>query len=423
MESQVLAIVALLILAFGLVSGRLQNSVITPPMVFVTFGLVVSPAVLGLVDLDIGNELVRALAELTLILVLFTDAARINLNALRRDYHLPLRLLGISLPLTIAFGTLLGAVLFDYLAFWEAAVVAAVLAPTDAALGQTVVSNPRVPVRIRQALNVESGLNDGLALPIVLVFLAMAGAAEDPERVGFWANFTARQIVLGPLVGVGVGYLGGRLVYLGTRTEWMNHSFQQLSALALSLLAFALAELVGGNGFIAAFTAGLTIGNTSRQVCGCLYEFAEAEGQLLALLTFMIFGGVMVWPTLEHLNWLIALYGALGLAVVRMLAVAFSLIGAGLQPDTFLFLGWFGPRGLASIVFGLLALERANIDGRDEIFAIVIATVVLSVFAHGVTALPGTNWYTARAEEMKAEPDMAEFVPVTEMPVRIPYRG
>ena len=423
MESQVLAIVALLILGFGLVSGRLQNSVITPPMVFVTFGLLVSPAVLGLVDLDIGNELVRALAELTLILVLFTDAARINLNALRRDYHLPLRLLGISLPLTIAFGTLLGAVLFDYLEFWEAAVVAAILAPTDAALGQTVVSNPRVPVRIRQALNVESGLNDGLALPIVLVFLALAGTAEDPERVGFLVNFTTKQIVLGPLVGVGVGYVGGRLVHLGTRTEWMNHSFQQLSALALSLLAFALAELVGGNGFIAAFAAGLTIGNTSRRVCGCLYEFAEAEGQLLALLTFMIFGGMMVWPTLEHLNWLIAAYGVLSLAVVRMLAVGLSLIGARLQGDTFLFLGWFGPRGLASIVFGLLTLERANIDGREEIFAIVIATVLLSVFAHGVTALPGTNWYAARAEEMKAEPDMAEFVPVTEMPVRLPHRG
>ena len=423
MESQVLAIVALLILGFGLVSWRLQNSVITPPMVFVTFGLLVSPAVLGLVDLDTGNELVRALAELTLILVLFTDAARINLNALRRDYHLPLRLLGISLPLTIVFGTILAAVLFDYLAFWEAAVVAAILAPTDAALGQTVVSNPRVPARIRQALNVESGLNDGLALPIVLVFLAMAGTAEDPERVGFLANFTAKQIVLGPLVGVGVGYVGGRLVYLGSRTEWMNHSFQQLSALALSLLAFALAELVGGNGFIAAFTAGLTIGNTSRQVCGCLYEFAEAEGQLLALLTFMIFGGMMVWPTLEHLNWLIVAYGVLSLAVVRMLAVGLSLIGAGLQRDTFVFLGWFGPRGLASIVFGLLTLERANIAGREEIFAIVIATVLLSVFAHGVTALPGTNWYAGRAEEMQAEPDMAEFVPVSEMPVRIPHRG
>ncbi len=422
MENQVLAIVALLILAFGVVSGRLQNSVITPPMVFVTVGLLVSPAVLGLVDLDAGNELVRALAELTLILVLFTDAARINLNALRRDYHLPLRLLGIGLPLTIAFGTLLGAVLFDSLALLEAAVVAAILAPTDAALGQTVVSNPRVPARVRQALNVESGLN-GLALPVVLVCLAMAGTADDSEQIGFWANFTAHQIVLGPLVGVGVGYLGGRLVYLGTRTGWMNHSFQQLSALALSLLAFALAELVGGNGFIAAFTAGLTIGNTSRPVCACLYEFAEAEGQLLALLTFMIFGGMMVWPMLEHLNWLIAAYGVLSLAVVRMLAVGVSLIGAGLQGDTVVFLGWFGPRGLASFVFGLLALERANIAGREEIFAIVIATVLLSVFAHGVTALPGTRWYAARAEEMKTEPDMAEFVPVAEMPVRIPHRG
>ena len=423
MDSFTVAIVALLILAFGLVSGRLQRSIITPPMVFVTFGILVSQPVLGLVQLDADNEAIQVLAELTLILVLFTDAARINLSALRRDYHLPLRLLGIGLPLTIILGTVLATGIFADLTFWEAAVVAAILAPTDAALGQTVVNSPRVPVRIRQALNVESGLNDGIVLPIVLILLARAAVVGEPGNATFWLTFAARQVIVGPLVGVGVGYVGGYLVSLGSRTQWMNHTFQQLAALSLSLLAFTLAELVGGNGFIAAFSAGLTIGHTSRAVCGCLYEFAEAEGQLLALLVFTIFGGVLVGPMLAQLNWVILLYGVLSLALVRLVAVAVSLIGARLQPDTFLILGWFGPRGLASIVFGLLALERATISGREEIFTIVIATVLMSIFAHGLTAVPGSRWYARRTDLMKGEPDMAELVPVTEMPVRIPHRN
>ena len=421
MDSHTVAVIAFLILSFGLVSARLRTSVITPPMVFVTFGLIVSQPTLGLVKLDADNEVIRVLAELTLILVLFTDAARINLGALRRDYHLPLRLLGIGLPLTIIFGAFLATALFSSLTLWEAAVVAAILAPTDAALGQAVVNSPRVPVRIRQALNVESGLNDGLALPIVLILLARAGMVGEAGTSVFWVTFTAKQLIFGPLIGVGVGYVGGYLVDLGSRTKWMNHTFQQLAALSLSLLAFTLAELVGGNGFIAAFSAGLTIGNASRAICGCLYEFAETEGQLFSLLVFMIFGGVVVWPMLAQLNWALLLYGVLSLALVRVVAVALSLLGAGLQRETFLILGWFGPRGLASIVFGLLALERVTISGRDEIFTIVIATVLISIFAHGLTAVPGARWYARRADLMKDEPDMAELVPVTEMPVRIPH--
>ena len=429
MDSQTFVVIAVLILGFGLVSGRLQKSIVTPPMVFVIFGLVMSARVLGLVVLDTEQEVVQTLAELTLILVLFSDATRIHLKTLRREYHLPLRLLAIGMPLTILLGTLLAAVLFDHLNFWEAAVVAVILAPTDAALGQAVVSSPRVPVRVRQALNVESGLNDGIALPVVLLLLALAGASEDGQSTGFWVRFTALQVILGPLVGIAVGYVGGKLVQLGSRTRWMNHSFQQLSALAIALLVFACAETLGGNGFISAFCAGLTLGNTSRVICECLYDFAETEGQLLILLTFLIFGVTLVWPAIDDLNWMIVLYAVSSLTVVRMLPVAISLIGGGFQKDTVLFLGWFGPRGVASILFGLLVLGRANISGREEIFTIVIATVLLSVFAHGLSAWPGANWYAARAEEMKGEPGMPgmpeieELVPVTEMPVRVPYRG
>ncbi len=209
---------------------------------------------------------------------------------------------------------------------------------------------------------------------------------------------------------------------LGTRSRWMNHSFQQLAALAISFLAFFVAEAVGGNGFISAFCAGLTLGNTSRAICQCLYDFAETEGQLLALLTFMIFGAALVWPAVDHLNWRVVIYGVLSLTVIRMIPVALSLIRGGFQPDTVIFLGWFGPRGLASILFALLVLGRADIRSREEIFTIIIVTVFMSVFAHGLTAWPASKWYAGRAEEMKDEPDMKELVPVREMPVRIPYR-
>ena len=423
MESLTFAVIAFFILAFGMVSGRVQKSVITAPIVAVAFGLLVSDRVLGLVELHATGGVVQTLAELTLVLVLFTDASRIDLGLLRRQHDLPIRLLAVGLPLTILLGTVVGVVLLDNMAFWEVAVLAVILTPTDAALGQAVVSSKQVPVRIRQALNVESGLNDGLMLPILLIALSMAGAAEGIHTAGYWVVFAAMQIILGPLIGVAVGYLGGKLVERGSQSGWMNRSFQDLAALGLSLFAFAAAELVGGNGFIAAFCAGLTLGNTSRSICTCLYEFAEAEGQLLTLLMFMVFGAVMVPTALDHLGWQVILYVVLSLTVVRMVPVAISLLGSRLRSHTILFLGWFGPRGIASILFGLLVLERSELSGREEIFVIVTAAVLLSVVAHGVSAFPAANWYARHIERTKSVPGAAEHMPVTEMPVRLPYTG
>jgi NhaP-type Na+/H+ or K+/H+ antiporter len=355
-------------------------------------------------------------------LVLFTDAARIDLRVLRREHDLPIRLLVIGLPLTIVAGTLVAAVMLDTLTFWEAAVLAAILAPTDAALGQAVVSSERVPVRIRQALNVESGLNDGIALPVILILLSIAGAAEHSQNVIYWIQFAALQVILGPLVGIGVGYFGGKLIERAARIGWINHAFQDLSALGLSLLAFAGAELIGGNGFIAAFCAGLTLGNCSRAICTCLYEFAEAEGQLLTLLIFMVFGALMLPMTLDHFSWVVLAYGVLSLTLIRIVPVVISLVGAGLRWQTVSFLGWFGPRGIASILFALLVVEESGLPGREQILIVVMATVVLSVFAHGVTAYPGAKWYERQVAKIKPEKkDVAEHRDVTEMPVRLPH--
>ncbi|MFQ6022129.1 MAG: cation:proton antiporter [Acidiferrobacterales bacterium] len=423
MDSLAFIVIATCILGFGLVSGRVQKSVITPPMVFVLFGLLVSPRVFGWVDFDLDSRLIHILAELTLVLVLFTDASRIDLRLLRKQHDLPIRLLLIGLPLTVVAGALIASLVFDVLTFWEAAVLAAILAPTDAALGQAVVSSPRVPVRIRQTLNVESGLNDGIALPVILILLSVAGAAEHSGSASFWLRFTAQQVILGPLVGIAVAYVGGKLIERAARSGWINHTFQDLSALGLSLLAFAGAEFIGGNGFIAAFCAGLTLGNCSRALCTCLYEFAEAEGQLLTLLIFMVFGGAMLPLVIDHVSGSTVLYGLLSLTAIRMIPVAVGLVGAHLRWETVVFLGWFGPRGIASILFALLVVEESELLGRETILVIVMTTVVLSVFAHGLTAYPGANWYAARFAERKRKRDVPEHQTVSEMPVRLPESG
>lgn len=425
MEPAQLLIIAAAVLAFGVISKRLARSVLTPPMVFVALGIVMGPGGLGWLRLDADGAVLHTLAEVTLVVVLFTDAARIDLRVLRRELGLPVRLLGIGLPLTILAGAVLAGLLFPGIGIWEAAVLGAILAPTDAALGQAVVSSPKVPLRIRQALNVESGLNDGIALPFVMLFAALAvaagGAGEAGGSAGGWAAYWLRQVTLGPLAGIAVGFAGGRVVQWCSRRGWMSHNFQQLAGLALALVAFAGAELVGGNGLIAAFCAGLTIGNTSRGVCSCLYDFAETEGQLLVLLAFLLFGSILVWPALEHVSPATILYAVLSLTVARAVPVAISLAGTRVKPITTTFLGWFGPRGLASVLFGLIILEQTDVPHREALFGVVIVTVLVSVVAHGATAYPGARWYAAHLERHRGRPGIEEHAPVTEMPVRVPH--
>lgn len=416
MEHYTLFIIAITLFLFGLASRKLQKSVVTSPMVFTIVG--VAMGAFMLLHLDVKASGIELLVELTLVLVLFTDATRIDLSLLRREYGLTLRMLGIGLPLTILAGILVGVVLLDMLTFWEVALIAAILAPTDAALGQAVVSSQRVPVRIRQTLNAESGLNDGLALPVVLLFLSLAAIGGEAASTSYWVQFVGLQLLLAPIVGVCVGYFGGRWVEQAYQAQWINDTFVQIASIALALMTFALAEMIGGNGFIAAFVAGLTLGNTKRALCHQLYEFAETEGQLLTLLVFLIFGAGMVLPALAALSWQVFLYVLLSLTVIRMLPVAISLIGARLQFDSVLFLGWFGPRGIASIIYGLHIFSEAT-PNTETVFNIIILTVLFSTFLHGLSAVPLANWYGNRAEEMADEPDMVEMEPIEEMPLRL----
>ncbi|MDL5048718.1 cation:proton antiporter [Oscillatoria amoena NRMC-F 0135] len=380
---------ALLILGYGIFSKRAERSVITAPMVFVTVGLLVS-----FLDIELLHEgpkagYVKVLAELTLLLVLFIDASTIDREKLKKDRSLPLRLLGIGLPITMVIGALLALPLFPEERALTLILMAFILSPTDAALGQAVVTGQRVPLRIRQTINVESGLNDGIALPPILVCLAiLSGDAGEGVNVSYWAGFVVKQFVFGPVIGGLVGWLGGWLVEQSSRRGWMNHTYQMLASLAIAILAYSAAELAHGNGFIAAYIAGLMLGTRTAEIRERIREFGEAESQIMVLFIFLLFGMILVPVSYPYWDWKALIYALLSLTVIRMLPVAISLIGSGLDQKTVWFIGWFGPRGIASVLYLLMAVISLGVQGYERMISIVTLTVTLSIFLHGLTAVP-----------------------------------
>lgn len=414
------AIIAVAVLIYSLVSEKMQAGLLTPPMAFAAFGFAVGSGGFGIVHLDVSHGAIHLLAEITLVLVLFSDAARINFRLLIRDHNLPVRMLLIGMPLVIALGTAVAYVLPLGLSLTDAALLASVLAPTDAALGQSVVSNPRIPIRIRQALNVESGLNDGLAVPFVFFFAGLVGATHGSTDVGALAGFAAGQVILGPLAGLAVGFCAAFAIDRAARHGWMAESFEGPAVLAMAGLSYGLAQLIGGNGFIAAFMAGLLFGFVIENRCKFLLEFAESEGQTLSLLAFLVFGAAMLPEIVEHLNGWMLLYAILSLTLIRMVPITASLIGTGVSGTTMAFLGWFGPRGLASILFALLVLEEMHTPATSAILTITVLTVGLSILLHGVSAAPLSKLY-ARFVEKRGE--CVESEPVSDMPTRTGYVG
>lgn len=408
MEHITLTAVALFVLAYAAVSGKINRTIFTPPMLFAAFGLCMGDAGLGLVHLEVENPVIHFIAEMTLVLVLFTDASRINLNHLKREHNIPVRLLALGLPMCMVVGSLAAWLMFPSLGPWQAAVLGIMLAPTDAALGQAVVSDEQVPERIRQGLNVESGLNDGIALPILFFFICLAMTYGEEGQDNFLAVISA-QLILGPIVGILVGYLGGKLIGWGRESGWMNQEFANLSALGLALLSFAGAEWVGGNGFIASFCGGMILGNTARPICNRIYEFAESEVRLLTLLTFLFFGAVMLPRAFHSFTPIVLLYAVLSLTVLRILPVWISLLGLRLRKSTILFVGWFGPRGVASILYGLLLLEETSMGMGEEIFNMMVVVVSLSILAHGMTARPFVKAYGKGIAAFEEAPEHREI--------------
>jgi NhaP-type Na+/H+ or K+/H+ antiporter len=401
----VLVMVSLALLGVAAVSRRLVGSPITPAILFVSFGLLVGPSALGGIDLPSTDSAVRFLAEATLALVLFCDASRVDLGQLRRAVGVPLRLLGIGLPLTILLGAAAAALLFGHMTAAEALILGIVLAPTDAALGQAVVTEPRVPQRIRQGLNVESGLNDGICVPLLFAAVALADLDSNISGGRSAGMLVLEEIGYGVLGGVVAGVGIAMIIRTAGRRGLIDVPWYPVIPAAGAGLAYGIASALGGSGFIAAFVAGvafrLALGHDPER----LNRLTEEVGDVLNGVTFIMFGAVLLGPALTSVSWQLVVYAVVSLTLVRMVPVAIAMWGTHAGLPTLGFLGWFGPRGLASIVFAVIVVEESRLPHEHLIVLAVYLTVGLSVLAHGLTAGPLAGryaaWYESHPEERR----------------------
>jgi sodium/hydrogen antiporter len=388
-EYPIFIFVALLILVYGVFSQLAEKSVVTAPMFFVTVGILVGFMPHEFVQQGTRAPYVKILTELTLLLVLFLDASTIDLGKLKEHRHLPVRLLLIGLPLTMVLGALLAVPLFRDIPIIQLVLMALILSPTDAALGVAVVTSAIVPERIRQTINVESGLNDGIALPPILICLSViSGMSEEESSTSFWLMFVLKQFLFGPAVGAFVGWAGGRLVEIAAVRGWMNYTFQRLTSVSLAVIAYSSAEMVHGNGFIAAFFSGLFLGMRSKEIRDRIHEFGESESQAMVLFVFLLFGMIIVPIAFPYWDWRALVYGMLSLTVIRMFPVAFSLRKTTLSLKEIWFVGWFGPRGIASVLYLLMVTLEVGIAGYERMLSVIALTVLLSIYLHGLTAVP-----------------------------------
>jgi sodium/hydrogen antiporter len=396
-----LAIVSFALLAVAAISRRLAGTSLTATMIFVAIGLLVGPHVLDGIDIERISSLVRTLAEATLALVLFSDASRIDLGQLCRSVGVPSRLLGIGLPLTIGLGALSASLIFDQLSVGEAVILGVILAPTDAALGQAVVTEPGVPAPIRQGLNVESGLNDGICVPLLFAAVAIADVESNIAGGRGALSLLLEEVGFGVLGGMLAGAVVALIVVQAGRRGLIEAHWRQVIPAAGAALAYGIANGLDGSGFIGAFVAGIVFRALLRRDPEELNDLTEEVGDLLSGATFLIFGAILLGPALGELNWELALYAILSLTLVRMAPVVVAMRGTRARAPTLGFLGWFGPRGLASIVFAVIVVEESQLPQEHLITLAIYLTVGLSVFAHGITAAPlarrYADWFESHA--------------------------
>ena len=416
-------IVTVLFIVYALFSKRLAHSPVTGPMIFTAAGIAVGlileaqGATTESMAVELEGTLVQTLLQGTLVIILFSDAVVIDMAAVRREAFLPGRLLGIGLPLTIGFGAVAAMIMFPDLGFWPAVVVAVILAPTDAALGQAVIANPEVPNLVRQGLGVESGLNDGIVVPFLTI--AIAGAANEMKSGAEIATVFVEEIGFAIVVGIVVGWLGGKAVKVAYSRGWMTREWRQVTVVSLAVLCFFVADPVGGSGFIAAFVGGLLFGKMVRSDYPDICNFSEGIAHLLTMVAFFVFGVLILVPVLDAITWTMVAYGIASLTIVRMVPVAIALIGTNLKAPTTLYIGWFGPRGLASLVFMGTVVIESDPESGAAIVAVGATTVGLSVFLHGVSAWPGSIRYASwfkRSVKAKDADEMPESIEVSHMP-------
>jgi NhaP-type Na+/H+ or K+/H+ antiporter len=381
--------IALVILSYGYFSRLLNRYNISGPMVFTAVGILLSPLLLGDKPIQPDSEAVQVVAEIALILVLFSDAAALNLTHLKAHWRLPTRLLFVAMPITIVLTTFTAQYFYPNESLIYLFLLALILAPTDAALGKAVVSDTRIPETVRNTINVESGLNDGIVFPILLTTLAIIASGGEGDQSNGWLGYIAQQIAIGALGGALVGWGGAKLAQFTRTHHWMEHQYYNLIPIALAIFAYYFAEFFGGNGYIAAFFGGLFLGNTDTVLREHVEDFAESEGEFLVMVSFLIFGLVFVPATLPYWDLKALLFALLSLTILRMLPVVIGFGGFKLDLPTRLFMGWFGPRGIASILYILVAVHQLGaIDGHETIFAVASLTILLSILLHGLSAQP-----------------------------------
>jgi NhaP-type Na+/H+ or K+/H+ antiporter len=383
-----LAVLALFVFCYSLVAGRVERMPMSGPIIFVCAGFLMGPLGLGWFDDSVTSTDLRVFADLTLALILFIDAASADLSILKRQLRIPSRMLLLGLPGVIALGTALAALLFSELTLFEAAILGTMLAATDAALGKAVITNDNVPTKIREGLNFESGMNDGLCVPFLLLFIALAsGSAGEGGSTMLALSLVAQELGIGLVVGVGLAAIGAWFMKRCAERGWITEIWKQVTVVGLAIACFTVAQSLHGSGYIAAFTGGIVFGYQAKEATHKLVLAAEATGETLALITWMLFGSAVLGQVFELFTWQVVVYALLSLTVVRMLPVFFCLSGTGEDTRSRLFLGWFGPRGLASIVFAIIVLNK-NLPGGNLLALVVVCTVFFSLVAHGISANP-----------------------------------
>ena len=387
-----LAVLGIIALAYAAVAGKVEKSWITGPMLFVAAGVILGPYFSNVLAVPMSSEAIKGLAELTLAFVLFNDASGTDLKLLAKTRKVPTRMLVIGLPLAVGAGYLLALWCFPGVGVFELALIATILAPTDAALGKAVVTNEKVHSSIRSTLNVESGLNDGLSVPILFLFLALATETATAGPGALIVEYLLHEVGIGAAVGIGLVSIAAFGIRWCHKNSWLSHSWLPVPVMALAVGSFGLAQAIGGSGFVAAFVGGLTFSFfTNKEAKETLLFASEGIGEVMAMVTWIVFGAVVIPVAIPAFTWPVVLYAILSLTVARMIPIALSLTGTGVNLKGKIFLGWFGPRGLASIVF-VVIVGQETLPNIDLIALVVLTTVIMSIFAHGMTA----NWLAAK---------------------------
>lgn len=389
-----LLVFSLLLLVAVLLSDVAHRTVLSAAVLFLVAGMALGSTPVGVLAISAQDPLVSGLAEGALFATLFTDGLRSGFPELRRAWRLPGRALMIGLPLTFALTTLF-AHLIAGLPWLESFLLGAALSPTDPVFAAAIVGRKEIPFRLRNLLNVESGLNDGLTLPVVIVLLAVAGSnSVEPAQL-------VAEVVGGVAIGVGVPYLAIQL----ERIPWLSATvaFEPLNALAIGLIVLATAELTHANVFLAGFSAGITIASLSRHIHESFEPVGDRLAELLKLAALLVFGALVSPSLLASVGWRGFLFAAAALFLARPLALGASLIGSRMPRRERVAAAWFGPKGFASVVYSIMILD-AGLRLGDELFHIAALVVAASIVAHSSTDVLVARWFTSSEPGKPGEP-------------------